>query len=302
MPVTFSLLDVFADVPFQGTQIPVVETDDALSEDMRTAIAGEFRQTETVFVNRKDIEHPFSVYNHRGPVAFGAHTILAASFVAEKTGLTHDEGSFSVLRLQDEMQQIESFIDKTVQGADSIQYKCLLRPTLDAYTPELSRIAQALQVEEKHFTYSRYKPLLVSVDHPILIVPLTKPEHILAANLVKAQWASLLSDIYASEILLFSPGSISGMTDFHGRLINPYLAQDDYPPIGSAVPEFIAYLAQLPETAEGTHTFSIDRGSLNTRKSVIHAEFDKRKGKETQCRIGGRVIKVGEGRLLVPLT
>ena len=64
------------------------------------------------------------------------------------------------------------------------------------------------------------------------------------------------------------------------------------------MPEFIAYLAEQGETAPGTHTLSVDRGSHETRKSILHAEFDKRPGKEVRCRIGGNVIKMGTGSLL----
>ena len=135
------------------------------------------------------------------------------------------------------------------------------------------------------------------MDHPVLIVPFTKPEHILSAQLNIDEWSYLLSETYATEILLFSPGSISGKSDFHGRLINPDIARDDFPPIGKVIPEFIAYLVLQSSTAFGTHTFTIDRGTPTTRTSILHAEFDKKKNKETQCRIGGQVIKVGNGSL-----
>jgi len=35
-----------------------------------------------------------------------------------------------------------------------------------------------------------------------------------------------------------------------------------------------------------------------TCKSILHAEFDKKPGKEVKCRIGGNVIKMGVGELL----
>jgi len=38
--------------------------------------------------------------------------------------------------------------------------------------------------------------------------------------------------------------------------------------------------------------------ACGVRKSILHAEFDKKPGKEVKCRIGGNVIKMGVGELL----
>ncbi len=214
--------------------------------------------------------------------------------------MSKNEGDFSSFTLPNHDHPIDVFIDTQPSGVGPIQYKRTLSPFIDRYTPELHRIADALNIEEKHISYSKYRPMLASVDTPVLIVPFTKPEQILKADLNNDKFAGLLSDIYASEIFLFAPGSISGKSDFHGRILNPRLAKDEFPPIGKIMPEFIAYLAEQGENPDGTHTFSIDRGSESTRKSVLHVEFDKRKGKETQCRIGGHVIKMGTGSLLYP--
>lgn len=298
MTIEYALLDVFADAPFQGTQIPVVNlTGHNLDETAKKSIASEFQQTETVFIEPKNAA-PACVYNSRGQQRFGAHTILAASFMAFELGLTKSEGSFASFLLQQESGLIESFIDDDNGIPGNIQFARELSPTLDRYTPDAASLAAALNTDEKHITFSKYKPLVVSVDTPTLIVPFTRPEHVLSASLNHDHWAALLGEMYTSELFLFAPGSITGGTEFHGRLLNPNLPKDVYPPIGNVMPEFIAYLAEQQETAPGTHTFSVDRGSVDTRKSVLHVEFDKKPGKEVRCRIGGNVIKMGEGRLL----
>lgn len=300
MALDYALLDVFAGAPFQGTQIPVVMLNGAgMDEQGKTAIASEFQQTETVFIEPGNSAVPVSVFSGKGPQLFGAHTILAASYVAHEMGLTKDEGQFASYLLKQNDQLIESFIDKTDAGPGAIQFARVLSPTIDRYTPEIPRLADALNIDEKHISFSKYKPMVVSVDKPTLIVPFTKPEHVLAASLNAERWASLAGDIYTSELFLFAPGSITGESEFHGRILNPNLPRDVFPPIGNVMPEFIAYLAEQKETAPGTHTFSVDRGSPETRKSLLRAEFDKRPGKEVRCRIGGNVVKMGVGSLLV---
>lgn len=302
MTLAYSLLDVFADAPFQGIQIPVVLLDGhPLSDDQKRAIASEFPQTDTVFIDTAAAT-PASAYNSRGPCRFGAHTILAASYAAYEKGLVEDCGRYTSFLLQQPAQKspIESFIDKTASGPGAIQFTRTLNPTLDRYTPELSRLAAALNTEERHLAFSKYKPMVISVDQPVLVIPFTRPEHVLAASLSPEHWAALASDVYTSQLFLFAPGSVTGSSQFHGRLLNLDASHDRFPPIGSVMPEFIAYLAEQPDTADGTHTFSIDRGSPDTRKSALHAEFDKHPGREVRCRIGGHVIKMGTGELLYP--
>ncbi|MDQ8038279.1 MAG: PhzF family phenazine biosynthesis protein [Pedobacter sp.] len=299
MALAYSLLDVFADAPFQGVQIPVVLLDKPMSDAHKQALAGEFQQTETVFIDAAARE-PATVFNSKGPCLFGAHTILAASYAAYEKGLVQDQGNYSSFKLTQQKQIIESHIDKAASGPGAIQFARTLSPTVDRYTPEIAQLAAALNTEERHISFSKYKPMVISVDHPVLIIPFTKPEHVQAASFNVQRWADLAGHVYTPQQFLFAPGSITGSTQFHGRLINPELGRDVLPPIGSVMPEFIAYLAEQADTAVGTHTFAIDRGSDTTRKSILHAEFDKRPGREVRCRIGGHVIKMGRGELLYP--
>ena len=300
MALQYFLLDVFADAPFQGTQIPVVIPENPLSDNDKLLIAGEFQQTETVFLEVSDIHKPLSVYNSKKQTLFGAHTILAASYTAYEMGLTQDQGAYTSLEIIQNTQPIKIFIDKSPSGIGSIQFTRILSPTIDRFVPSLSLIAKALNIDEKHLSFSKYRPMVVSVDNPTLIVPLTKAEHVLAANLNADLWTELLSETYATEIFLFAPKSLQDGIDFHGRMINPHIASNVFPPIGSVLPEFVAFLAEQKETADGTHTFSIDRGTEQTRKSVLHVEFDKKSGRNTKCRIGGHVIKMGAGTLFFP--
>ncbi|NPU94721.1 MAG: PhzF family phenazine biosynthesis protein [Gammaproteobacteria bacterium] len=300
MATQYFLLDVFADAPFQGTQIPVVMPDRTLSSSEKLQIASEFQKSETVFLDTANVEAPFSVYNDTRQTIFGAHTILAAAYIAHEMGLSQDQGAYTSFEIVQNKQTIKVFIDKVPDGIGSIQFARTILPSIDRFTPSLSRIAKALNIDEKHMSFSKYRPMVVSVDNPTLIIPFTRAEHVQAAKLNSESWSELLSETYAAEIFLFAPKSHQDIEDFHGRIVNPNVANNVFPPIGNVMPEFVAYLAEQKETADGTHTFSIDRGSELTRKSVLHVEFDKRPGKSIQCRIGGRVVKMGVGTLLFP--
>lgn len=300
MALQYFLLDVFADIPFQGTQVPVVVAETVLTAKEKQLIASEFQQSETVFLEPPNVDAPFSVYTDSRQTIFGAHTILAAAYIAHALGMSKDQGAYTEFSIVQNRQLIKTFIDKAPQGVGSIQFARTITPAIDRFTPPLSRIARALNTDEKHMSFSKYRPMVVSVDNPTLIIPFTRAEHVLAARLNADMWPELMAETYASDIFLFAPRSQGDSTNFHGRVLNPQVPHTVFPPIGNVLPEFIAYLVEQAETAEGTHTFSIDRGSEHTRKSVLRVEFDKRAGKATQCRIGGNVVKMGVGTLSYP--
>ena len=296
--VSFTLLDVFAEDLYQGTQIPVVITHDHLPAESMQAIADEFNQTDTVFISPNSSDDKFRVFNQSREVGFGAHTTLAAGFMANELKMTEDQGSYSSIDIEHQANNIECFIDKE-GDIEKVQFKQIIEPQIDRYIPSTTRIAEALNIEEKHFNHTKFQPLMVCVDNPVLILPVTKPEHVLAAQLDRSRWSSLLSETYATDIFLLAPGTITNKTDFHGRLMNPSFAPQEYPPIGKVIPEFVAFLSEQKSIANGTHIFSIDRGSPSTRKSILSVEFDKKPGVPTQCRIGGHVKRVGSGTINV---
>ena len=299
MNINYHLYDVFADAPFAGTPIAVVSANTPLDDQTKIKIAAEFGYSETVFYDRANSVSPFSVYNPKGKTRFGAHTTLAAAQQAFELGLGHQVGSYSEYNLQDSGLSIDTYLDSTSTADEKlILFARHFDFTTDRFVPELSRIAEALTIDVKHLSYSRYKPRLVSVDSPVLVVPVTRPEHVLSARLDPKQWSSLLAEVYANSILLIAPGSISGNSDFHGRLITPQQDAAACPPIGSVLPEFIAFLCCHENTASGTHTTSIDRGSHESRESVIHIEFDYRGGNQAKCRVGGKVILMAEGQFV----
>lgn len=297
MSYAYVLLNVFADTKFQGTQVPVVLLESPLAEEMKISIASEFSNMETLFFDLSTPNQAFSTYSNSSRPPFSAHTILAASYMVRDMGGGVDCKNYVSVTLDINGNTIESFVDKENKRSSKVLFKRELNPSIDRYAPHGRDIAEALGLDIKHIFYEKYTPLAVYVDHSVLVVPLTKPEYVHAAKLDVSKWADLLSSIHSTDLMLFSPGTITGRSDFHGRIINPNTALGECPAIGRVLPEFVAYLAQQETVAEGTHSFTIDRGSDSTRNSILSVEFDKGKNEKTICRIGGGVIKGGRGVL-----
>ena len=105
----------------------------------------------------------------------------------------------------------------------------------------------------------------------------------------------------ANEILLFSTQTDVSESNFHARLLGPNIGIHEDPPIASAMPAFSAYLCAHDHIKQGTHTFVIDRGSMDKRKSVLNIEMDNKLEETLTIRFGGPAMITGEGTLLAPV-
>jgi len=63
------------------------------------------------------------------------------------------------------------------------------------------------------------------------------------------------------------------------------------------MPCFAGYLADHAHIREGTYTFTIDRGTPETRRSLLHIEIDKRRDRPAMLRVGGDTVLVTQGTL-----
>ncbi|RLA40399.1 MAG: PhzF family phenazine biosynthesis protein, partial [Gammaproteobacteria bacterium] len=141
---------------------------------------------------------------------------------------------------------------------------------------------------------------LVSVDLPYLIVPLTSQQAVRKARFSLDAWSqSSAPAMAAQEIFIFSGRTSNPDTDFHGRLLGPNIGALEDPPIGSAMPCFAGYLGDHEHIREGTYTFAIDRGTPETRRSLLNIEVDYHTGKPSTIRVGGEVVLVSKNTLIL---
>ncbi|MBW2422075.1 MAG: hypothetical protein JRH19_26315, partial [Deltaproteobacteria bacterium] len=50
--------------------------------------------------------------------------------------------------------------------------------------------------------------------------------------------------------------------------------------------------------AKGTHSFSVERGTVETRHSILHVEMDNEGQSEFEIRLGGPAVMISEGKIL----
>ena len=93
---------------------------------------------------------------------------------------------------------------------------------------------------------------------------------------------------------------ISCFDVFRAKVSGSKIAHYDDPPVGTAMPALAAYLCSYDHIREGTYTFSVDRGEVKNRRSVLSLEMDKKADQLMTLRLGSEAVLVAEGSMTVP--
>jgi len=303
MNTTYYTLDVFTDEPFQGAQIAVFPHAETLAEERLGQLAAELNLSETVFIypsNESDNTFKIRIFTPAGEIDFAGHPILAIANVLVETGQISLVGDYTSIKLKQNSQDVVANISTDDQGKRFVQFTLQSTPVVDRFTPPSSELAKLLSVDESDIDHATYHTRLVSSGLPYLIVPLKSQKAVRKARFDMNAWAeSTAPAMAAQEILLFSAKTDSTDSNFHGRLMGPSIGLHDDPPVGSAMPVFSGYLASHSHVREGTYSFTIDRGTLETRRSLLHIEMDKRAGRPITLRVGGDSVLISKNELLI---
>lgn len=300
MKYNYYTADVFTDTLFQGAQIAVFPDADAIPSEVMPLIAKELNLSETVFIlaDEQPMTFKLRIFSPMGEIDFAGHPMLAAAramLASERIQLTDKQASLVFC------QNAGNATVNLTQPNDKplfVQFSLKADPTIDRYTPTTSELARLLGIEEKDIDSRTFYPRLAAIDTPYLIVPLLSQQAVRKARFSLNAWSqSSAPAMAAQEIFLFSNKTDNQDTDFHGRLLGPAIGMHEDPPIGSVLPCFAGYLGDHSHIRPGTYTFTIDRGSEETRRSVLHIEIDNHKDKLITLRVGGEVILVSENSL-----
>ncbi len=301
MSYRYYTADVFTNEVFQGAQIAVFPEAVDFDECLMARIARELNLSETVFVSPAETPNCFrlKVFSPKGEVAFAGHPMLATAKVLVRCGQINSARDRTI-----QFQQNSTSVAVNIRQREArplfVQFELSAQATIDRYTPTTAELAHFLGIEDREVEKHRFHPRLVSVDRPYLIVPLISQHAVRRARFSIEAWSqSSAPALAAQEIFIFSARTEHRETDFHARLLGPDIGANEDPPIGSVMPCFAAYLGEHEHVREGTHTFTIDRGTSATRRSVLNIEADYHPNKPVKIRVGGEVVLVSEAQLLL---
>ncbi len=302
MKYSYYTADVFTDQVFQGAQIAVFPTASDLSDDLMALMARELNLSQTVFVMgsvASAADQPplfrLRIFSPSGEIDFAGHPMLAAARVLVETGHIDLATNSATLAFRQNTGDIAANLTQRDGKPLFVQFTLPANPVVDRYTPTEAELARLLGIDERDIDTHTYRTRLVSVNFPYLMVPLVSQQAVRKARFSLDAWSqSSAPAMAAQEIFIFSNRTVYQETDFHGRLVGPGIGANEDPPIGSVMPCFAGYLGSHEHLREGTYTFTIDRGTDKTRRSVLHIEMDHHSDKPSTLRVGGEVVLVGE--------
>lgn len=295
----YKIVDVFTQQAFSGAQITVFPDASALNDEQMQHIAQEINHAESVFVMPADGggDTELKIFSPRGPRPPGSHSCVAAAYVLAESGHFQFADDRCDTRLRHAGQALNISLRREGDKVHT-QLSRQLQPEIDRYVPDHRELQQILGLGEHDIEQIKARSLFVSCDIPYLIVPLRSMEAVYRAKYHAEAWAqSSASSIPVSEILLYCRESEHPSADFHLRLLGPQISTQDDPPVGAAVPAFAAYLREIQQLGEGTHSFWVERGLQSARQSLLKVELLYKASAPLTVKVGGDAVLVGEGRL-----
>ena len=317
MEYQYYTTDVFTNQLFNGAHIAVFPQASGLSDDLMQHIASELNLSGTVFIfpsdskenNTKDLgsapsSRRLRVFNAQEEIDFAAPPIIAAGHILAATGeLAANENSHeSKLSLQQNIGDIDTYVQHEQDNKSFVQFSLKnISASIDLFVPESRELADFLGLESKDINFTHFSPKIVSTEQSFLIVPVRSLDAIQKAVFNYSAWSrSIAPATNTRQILLFTNKTFALEGNFHLRLVGPNIGQDEDPPVGSSIPAFTSYLNSFKKVQSGTHTFTVERGSRDTRQSILQIEAKLSKTDPISMRIGGSAVSVSEAKIHIP--
>jgi len=302
MKYQYYIADVFTREIFNGAQIAVFPNADGLGDVEMQKIANELNLWETVFVFHPGGDlRKLRMFSPKAEVDFAGHPIIAVAYVLGLCGdIVLDDPVVPVV-FEQNAGQIEVNITSEQGKPTFVQFTNKVSSIIDRFAPTDEELSSVLSIQQSDLDHLKYSARLVACGMPYLIVPVWKYETVRNARFNYAAWSrSAAPQTAAQEILLFAPKTPYSDSDFNLRLLGPHIGHDEDPPVGSAVPAFASYLCSFEHTRKGTHTFAVDRGDANSRRSVLNIEMDHKGKAQLTIRVGGSAVIFAEGTVFLP--
>ncbi|MEO1904183.1 MAG: PhzF family phenazine biosynthesis protein [Methylococcales bacterium] len=304
MTCNYYITDVFTKQAFGGAQVAVFPDASGLEKEQMAIMAKELNLTESVFVvpsEETDDSYRMYVFTPNGEVDFSGHPIIATGFVLASSGVITLEGTNTALTLQQNVGPIDVTISGAGNKPEFVQFSRQFSSIVDRFAPRDIELAQILSIAPELIDNKHFTARLVFCGAPYLVVPVHSYEAVREARFDFNAWSqSVAPQTTAQEVLLFSRNSAYQDIDFHCRLLGSKIAHYDDPPVGTAMPALAAYLCSYDHIREGTYTFSVDRGEVKSRRSVLSLEMDKKADQLKTLRLGGEAVLVAEGSMKIP--
>jgi trans-2,3-dihydro-3-hydroxyanthranilate isomerase len=303
----YAIYDVFTGTALAGNPLAVVFGADHYSDAQMQAIAREFNLSETVFVLTP--ENPahsarLRIFTTARELPFAGHpTVGAAIAVAGRRlgGEVPANGMDMVQMLEEAIGPVRCAVRISPDGAGFAEFDLpRLSRQLEAEIAPAD-IGVALGLDPHEIGFENHRVSLWSAGVPFVLVPVHDLAAAAKAECSAAEWERVapMGDGHLAFAYVYCRGGVNHTSSFHARMFAPGDGMPEDPATGSAVAALSGAIHHFDGLTEGNHALVIEQGVEMGRPSLIHLHIDCAGTEVSHVRIGGKAVRVAEGKLLV---
>ncbi|MBN1362543.1 MAG: PhzF family phenazine biosynthesis protein [Sedimentisphaerales bacterium] len=289
-PLTFYIVDVFAERQYAGNQLAVFRDAGGLSDKQMQRIAREMNFSETTFIlsdDPRDDGYDVRIFTPVAEVPFAGHPTLGTAYVIRQE-LLGDPAANVTLNLK------VGPIPVTSADRDVLWMK-QNQPDFGA-TIDSEAVASILGLNESDID-ARFAVQEVSTGLWFVIVPLTSLDATRRARTTKDKYHSLFETDRHAGILVFCPEAYSAHNDLNVRVFCPVYGIEEDPATGSGNGCLAGYLVKHRYFGSDAIDVRVEQGYEIGRPSLLRLRAG-RQDDSIDVNVGGRVVMVAKGQWL----
>ncbi|MGH7620178.1 MAG: PhzF family phenazine biosynthesis protein [Gemmatimonadaceae bacterium] len=300
MNARYLTADVFTDERFGGNQLAVFPDAREIPADLMLHVAREFNYSETTFVlPPDDPSHTARVriFTPGGELQFAGHPTVGTAHVLASIGVVRLTGDETRIVLEEGVGPVPVVIRATNGAPTFAQLSAAKLPEVGPPPPPRDALAEMLSLAPADALSGEWSAQGVSCGTPFLFVPLRDRAAVARSRIKIDVWESLLRDYYTDKVMVFAMGGERPGSNVRARMYAPGIGVPEDPATGSACVALGGYLADRDTRTDGTLRWIVEQGFEMGRPSILEVEADKKSGKVTAARVGGKAVLVCEGTM-----
>jgi trans-2,3-dihydro-3-hydroxyanthranilate isomerase len=301
MKLHFVTVDVFTDRLFGGNQLAVVTNAEGLSAERMQAIAAEFNLSETTFVlPPKNPAHAGEVriFTPKAEMPFAGHPSVGTAYVLARAGESYGK-TITGDRMTFEMVAGLVEIEVARENGRAVATRLTApKPLSLAEEVPIETVAAACSLKPGDFKTDPHLPRVASCGAGFLFAELSSRAALAAAKARAEIFERELPRDRVNGLHLYVQGRRTDEgCDIQARMFSPQHGIPEDPATGSAAVALIGLLAHCRPESDLSLSKTIGQGFDMGRPSILETTAEKKAGKVTATRVGGRCVPVMSGTI-----
>ncbi|GAB3829841.1 PhzF family phenazine biosynthesis protein [Dactylosporangium cerinum] len=298
--IQFVYVDVFAATPLTGAPLTLVPDADHVTDQQMRAVAREFNQSETTFVQRATVApatRRLRSFTPTGQEVYGAgHNALGAWLHLASSGELRLDGDDTTFTQHIGEDVLPVHVHRDPDGAITVTMD-QSPPVFGAVVTDRAELAAALGLREDDLVADR-PAQVVDTGAGHLLVPVRDRAAVDRAAPDGARLTAALREVGGEGCYLYTGDTVDSSATAYARFFNPAMGIWEDPATGTAAGPLGAQLVAggvVEPAASGTATVVVEQGHSMGRPSRITVTVNG-----SQVQVSGSGLTVARGTMTLP--